>query len=478
MVIFADFPISLTMSTVIIGILLVVAMYIVYTILGGNHQNALPMAPVGLFHTMQQIGGSQAPFFILEIAQTLGQNCFRLPLPFLGPGGLFEIGDYQLARRIFQDKTTDKPRKVYKNVEGLSGKTMFTSGNHDEYTKSLRKATAHAFSRTEVGRMNAVAKKYVDEWIHGRLLKEFVEKEKPFDPGYELNRITFFVICEAAFEYVATEEEYTRFSHNVEIVLRELTFKQVSNPLRKTFGWFLPGPRKGYCCIRQNRRFMAKVMHAYRKNPNKSSHNTLIKILEASTTIGNDYQRVSEMTHWLFGGHETTGLSIASTITLLAKHPDVQRKLLHELKSATHKPEEVEYFRHVVREAQRVVPVLAMGPIRETGRDYFWKGKTIPKSAICFLNFFLINRDPTVFQDPNDFKPERWEHATPAMNDSIIPFALGPRSCPGQALAMAEINSALPKLLTEYSLELVEEGKLENLLTLKYTGSKVLAKKL
>jgi cytochrome P450 len=476
MVIFADFP--LTVSTAIIAILLVVAMYyIVYTILGGNHQKALPMAPVGVFQTIQQIGGSQAPFFLLELAKTLDQNCYRLPLP-LGPGGLHVIGDYQLARHIFQDKTTDKPRHIYKNLEGLSGKTMFTSGNHDEYTKSLRKSTARAFSRIEVGRMNAVAEKYVDEWIHGRLLKEFVETEKPFDPGFELNRITFFVICEAAFEYIATEEDYERFAYNVEIVLRELTFKQVSNPLRKPFGWLLPGPRKGYCCIRENRAFMTKVMHAYRQNPNKSSHNTLIKILEASTAIANDYQRVSEMIHWLFGGHETTGFSIASTITLLAKHPDVQRKLLHELKSATHKPEEVEYFRHVVREAQRMVPVGAMGPVRMTGRDYFWKGKTIPKGANCSLNFFLIKRDPTVFQDSNDFKPERWEHATPAMDDSIIPFALGPRACPGQALAMAEINSVLPKLLMEYSLELVEEGQLENVLTLKYRGSKILAKKL
>jgi hypothetical protein len=84
MVIFADFP--LTVPTAVVGILLAVTVYKVFAMLSGSgrKQNALPMAPVGLFHAMQQIGGSQAPFFIDEMAKTLDQNCFRLPLP-LGP---------------------------------------------------------------------------------------------------------------------------------------------------------------------------------------------------------------------------------------------------------------------------------------------------------------------------------------------------------------------------------------------------------
>jgi cytochrome P450 len=68
--------------------------------------------------------------------------------------------------------------------------------------------------------------------------------------------------------------------------------------------------------------------------------------------------------------------------------------------------------------------------------------------------------NPDTFEDPSAFKPERWEKATKAMNDSVTPFTLGKRNCIlGQALAKAELQSVLPMLVSKYRFELVEDVK-------------------
>ena len=115
------------------------------------------------------------------------------------------------------------------------------------------------------------------------------------------------------------------------------------------------------------------------------------------------------------------------------------------------------------------------GAVRQVGKDMHMEdGTTIPKGAVCMLNQFVCNRNPEVFPNPEEFRPERWE--TIAMKDPLS-FAAGPRNCPGQYLATAQINSLLPRILAEFNLEIADEGTLEFLGTLKF-NSKVRAKKL
>ena len=89
----------------------------------------------------------------------------------------------------------------------LADSTLCIQPNND-YTKGIRKSTTHAFSKNEVGRMNEIALKHVNRW-----LEERSNLDAPFDPAHEMTRITFFSICEAAFEYEATEEEFVEFAH-------------------------------------------------------------------------------------------------------------------------------------------------------------------------------------------------------------------------------------------------------------------------
>eukprot|EP01083_Nonionella_stella_P021517 59662_1 len=131
----------------------------------------------------------------------------------------------------------------------------------------------------------------------------------------------------------------------------------------------------------------------------------------------------------------------------------------------------------------RLLPVTAMGSYRRAGRDFTFSDKgggkiVIPKNAVVAMPFYVQNRDPANFAEPNLFIPERWETNYDKVKGAAIQFSHGARNCPGQSLAMAELYSTIPKILSEYKLELENEGKLDYFLTLKYVGAKLRASRL
>lgn len=64
-------------------------------------------------------------------------------------------------------------------------------------------------------------------------------------------------------------------------------------------------------------------------------------------------------------------------------------------------------------------------------------GLVIPNGAVTVMSLYHIQRDPDYFDEPNLFKPERFEDpvALKRMHPySFIPFSAGPRNCIGTYL--------------------------------------------
>lgn len=77
-------------------------------------------------------------------------------------------------------------------------------------------------------------------------------------------------------------------------------------------------------------------------------------------------------------------------------------------------------------------------------------------------------RNPDVFEDPNTFRPERFEATTTNETQnpfSYIPFSAGPRNCIGQKFAVLEIKSILSKLLRNYEFHLSKDNGEEPILS-------------
>lgn len=67
-------------------------------------------------------------------------------------------------------------------------------------------------------------------------------------------------------------------------------------------------------------------------------------------------------------------------------------------------------------------------------------GHTIPAGDRVILNWTSANRDPLVFGDPDEFRPE-------ANADANLVFGVGPHACPGRALTLLELRVAVVELL-------------------------------
>jgi cytochrome P450 len=171
-----------------------------------------------------------------------------------------------------------------------------------------------------------------------------------------------------------------------------------------------------------------------------------------------------------------TGITLSTTLILLAKHPQYAKKLREEL-AKSKSPGDCEYLKFVLKESSRLLPVAAMGSVRLTGRDFdAGNGEIIPKGANVFMPQIASNRNEDVFDDPETFNPDRWYNATTEMKNTVMTFSMGVRNCVGQALATAELDSILPRIVSQYDFEIEDEGSLKFFLLLRHVGTKLRAK--
>lgn len=92
----------------------------------------------------------------------------------------------------------------------------------------------------------------------------------------------------------------------------------------------------------------------------------------------------------------------------------------------------------------------------------------IPKGSTFVIPIYAICRNPEYFEDPDQFKPERFlDVQTMERKNAFtyIPFSAGPRNCIGQKFAMYEIKSIISKILRNFEVSLSKEGEAHPILT-------------
>ncbi|KAL9253762.1 Carnosic acid synthase-like protein [Drosera capensis] len=116
---------------------------------------------------------------------------------------------------------------------------------------------------------------------------------------------------------------------------------------------------------------------------------------------------------------------------------------------------ELPYLNAVVKETLRLHPILPLLVPHSPSLSTKVGGYTIPKGSRLFFNAWTIHRDPSIWENPSSFNPDRF------LNDgcdfigqsdfTYIPFGSGRRSCAGTIMAEKMILLPLASLLHSFN---------------------------
>jgi cytochrome P450 len=131
----------------------------------------------------------------------------------------------------------------------------------------------------------------------------------------------------------------------------------------------------------------------------------------------------------LTAGHHTTTSAMASTFLHVLGDTTLRDRVIADPR----------LVRTATEEAIRLKTPLHM-QFRQSTEDKEVSGTTIPAGCPVGLNFAAANRDPSVFDEPHEFRLDR----TP---NPHVGFGFGPHTCLGAPLSRLEINLALSEVL-------------------------------
>ncbi|MBC7876767.1 MAG: cytochrome P450 [Anaerolineales bacterium] len=155
-----------------------------------------------------------------------------------------------------------------------------------------------------------------------------------------------------------------------------------------------------------------------------------------------------QMLTMLIAGHDTSTALLAWTFALLGQHPETHKQILNELNTSG----KSQLLDHVIKESLRLYPPIHIGNRLVTEEMEFTEG-SVPAGERLFYSIYLTQRDPEIWENAEEFCPERFAHGKKTPPMSYIPFGGGPRVCIGAAFGQAEARVVLTWLLQNFTFE-------------------------
>ncbi|KAG0473202.1 hypothetical protein HPP92_015059 [Vanilla planifolia] len=173
---------------------------------------------------------------------------------------------------------------------------------------------------------------------------------------------------------------------------------------------------------------------------------------------------------------DTSTTTIEWVMAELLYEPDRMRKAQHELDTVVGRDRPVEesdipqlrYLGAVVKETLRLHPPVPLLVPHRPSSDCVAGGFAIPAGTAVIINAWAIHRDPSRWEDPDEFSPERFLREGREQCEFLggnefgyLPFGAGRRACAAMALAERINLFALASLLHSFEWGLPEGAHLE-----------------
>ena len=237
----------------------------------------------------------------------------------------------------------------------------------------------------------------------------------------------------------------------------------------------LRGPRTPWAALTDARRRLDRLIYAEiarRRRSGERGEDLLSLLLDAGAEDGDrlsDRHVRDEVMTLLFAGHDTTTATVTFLFHELARRPDVAGAIAAELSALGRPPGYAELMGGALPaldmaldETLRLYPPAWIGP-RRAVRTFEFDGMTVPQGAPVNYCSYASHRLADVWEDPHEFRPERFapERRAKLPKGAYVPFGAGSRQCVGMRFGQLEVKGIAAAVLREHRLELARGHRLE-----------------
>ncbi|VVB02811.1 unnamed protein product [Arabis nemorensis] len=152
-------------------------------------------------------------------------------------------------------------------------------------------------------------------------------------------------------------------------------------------------------------------------------------------------------------GTDTSSSTVEWAMTELLRNPKTMTKTQAEIDRVIGQNgvvqesdiSELPYLQAVVKETFRLHPAAPLLVPRKAESDVQVLGFLVSKDTQVLVNVWAIGRDPSVWENPDRFEPERFlgkEIDVKGRDYELTPFGAGRRICPGLPLAVKTVSHA------------------------------------
>jgi len=335
-------------------------------------------------------------------------------------------------------------------VKILLGNGIMTS--EGEFWRRQRRMMQPAFHRRVIDQfsrlVDAINEKFADRWAAG------AARGAPLNLSDEVSELTLDIVLTSIFGTDLERLESQAGANPFEVVAKE-----TNRDLKFAFRFRSLGKLVGELIARRRREshehfdLLAMLMDARDRETDQAM---------------SDKEMIDEVLTLIVAGHETTAAALTWTWYLVSQHPSVAAQLEVEADAATARPlgldaaESLKFTHQVIQEALRLYPPGWLLTRRTLEADELGGFPVAPRTDV-FICPYLLHRHPAFWSEPESFRPERFAAADAAERHrfSYIPFAVGPRHCIGEGLAMFEMLVHVHRMSQRFRLTRADDEPIE-----------------
>lgn len=380
----------------------------------------------------------RSPLAAMKILFARMDKFFQIPLPGFKA---YVVGGPQANRQVL---VTQRDKMLWRSpgdpVTTLLGQGVLVvdGQEHDHYREAMEPLLGPGSLPGHVATMLCQTDRVSATWADGQIVDMLVESR----------RIALLIIMDTLFSVDFWED-----------------MPRLWKPILKAIEFISPGawivfpklPRLGY-------RKQIKILDHYLYGIIQARRDSAPRpdLLGHLIDAGLDNERIrDQMLTMLIAGHDTSTALLAWTFYHLGKNPAVYSQLQIELDEALHgEPPtapggwQPPRLNEIIKETLRLYPPIHLGS-RRVVESMDFDGKCVPAGERLIYSIYLTHRDPDIWEDPDDFKPERFNHGQKYPPFSYVPFGGGPRACIGAAFGQAEARLVLARLLQTHHFQLM-----------------------